>query len=230
MAHQDFVLLPDNDSLTNPTLLLVERPGKESERYRTLAKRRAGFRVLTAKSAPMTRVVTQRSRPDLVLLSPLTGPPGASELARSIKEDPKTSDIPTMISSTALVHPCPASIRPRRARLQRRVTKTSSKRCERSAVADGQSAANRSLRAHSREISATTPSPVCSSSCSRPNVRAGSSCSTEAEGRDISTSKKAMSFMPRLPNDAVSTRSKECVFSPTADSSSSPSSVRAREP
>ena len=96
MAHQDFVLLPDNGSLTNPTLLLVERPGKESERYRTLAKR-AGFRVLTAKSAPMTRVVTQRSRPDLVLLSPLTGPPGASELARSIKEDPKTSDIPIMI-------------------------------------------------------------------------------------------------------------------------------------
>ena len=96
MAHQNFVLLPDDDSLTNPTLLLVERPGKESERYRMLAKR-AGFRVRTAKSAPMTRVISRRSRPDLVLLSPLTGPPGASELARSIKENPKTSDIPIMI-------------------------------------------------------------------------------------------------------------------------------------
>ena len=96
MAHQNFVLLPDNDFLANPALLIVERAGKECERYRTLA-RRAGFRILTAKSASMTRVVSQRSRPDLILLSPLTGPPGASELARNIKEDPRTSDIPIMI-------------------------------------------------------------------------------------------------------------------------------------
>ncbi|GMR22492.1 MAG: hypothetical protein BMS9Abin37_0847 [Acidobacteriota bacterium] len=102
MAHQEFVLLPENNSqaptgtLTNPTLLLVESPGTESERYRTLAKR-AGFKILTASSGPMTRVVSQRSQPDLVLLSPFTGPPGASELARSIKENPKTMDIPVMI-------------------------------------------------------------------------------------------------------------------------------------
>lgn len=98
MAHQEFVLLPENsgDTDVDPTLLLVERPGTESERYRTLAKR-AGFRILTANSAPMTRVVSQRSQPDLVVLSPLMGPPGPSEIARSIKEDPKTMDIPVMI-------------------------------------------------------------------------------------------------------------------------------------
>jgi CheY-like chemotaxis protein len=98
MAHQEFVLLPDHpmDTHVNPTLLLVESPGAESERYRILAKR-AGFRILTASSAPMTRAVSQRSQPDLVVLSPLMGPPGPSELARSIKEDPKTMDIPVMI-------------------------------------------------------------------------------------------------------------------------------------
>ena len=102
MAHQEFVLLPENRSpaptgtFTNPTLLLVESPGTECERYRTLAKR-AGFRILTANSGPMTRVVSQRSQPDLVLVAPFTGPPGASELARSIKENPKTMDIPVMI-------------------------------------------------------------------------------------------------------------------------------------
>ena len=102
MARQEFVLLPENrypdstGTITNPTLLLVESPGTESERYRMLAKR-AGFRILTAHSGPMTRVVSQRSQPDLVLLAPFTGPPGASELARSLKENPKTMDIPVMI-------------------------------------------------------------------------------------------------------------------------------------
>lgn len=98
MAHQEFVLLPDRpaDAPAESTLLLVERPGSESERYRTLAKR-AGFRVLTANSGSMTRVVSRRSQPDLVLLSPFTGPPGASELARIIKEDPETTEIPVMI-------------------------------------------------------------------------------------------------------------------------------------
>jgi len=98
MAHQEFVLLPENrsDTIAEPTLLLVEIPGATCERYRTLAKR-AGFKILTANSGPMTRVVTQRSQPDLVLLSPFTGPEGASELARSIKENPRTMDIPVMI-------------------------------------------------------------------------------------------------------------------------------------
>jgi len=45
----------------------------------------------------MTRVVSRRSQPDLVLLSPFTGPPGPSELARILKEDPETMDIPVMI-------------------------------------------------------------------------------------------------------------------------------------
>lgn len=98
MAHQEFVLLPEGQDVTpaDPTLLLVESPGSESGRYRALAER-AGFTILTANSGPMTRVVSQRAQPDLVLLSPSSGPPGASELARSIKEDPKTMDIPVMI-------------------------------------------------------------------------------------------------------------------------------------
>lgn len=97
MAHQEFVLLPENPpEALPPTLLLVESPGAASERYRALAKR-AGFKILTASSGPMTRVVSLRSQPDLVVLSPFTGPPGASELARRIKEDPKTMAIPVMI-------------------------------------------------------------------------------------------------------------------------------------
>lgn len=102
MTHGEFASRPGRhapssiDTVTDPTLLLVEKPGSESERYRALAKR-AGFRVLTASSAPMTRVASQRSQPDLVLLSPFSGPPGTSELARSIKEDPRTRDIPVMI-------------------------------------------------------------------------------------------------------------------------------------
>lgn len=100
----DFALVPEDrapggaDLTAEPTLLLVERSGSETARYWTLAKR-AGFRVLRA-STGMTPVVTQRARPDLVLLSPSLAPPRASELARSIKEDPKTRDVPVMI----LVH------------------------------------------------------------------------------------------------------------------------------
>ena len=84
------------EEFAEATLLLVESPSIESERYRTLAKR-AGFKIMTAHSGPMTRAVSQRARPDLVLLSPEMGPPGPSELARHIKEDPKTRDIPVMI-------------------------------------------------------------------------------------------------------------------------------------
>lgn len=101
-TQQQFVLLPEDhvttratqvDTSQDPTLLLVESPGAESERYRTLAKR-AGFRILTANSSSMASVVSQRTQPELVVVAPL---PGASELARSIKEDPKTRDIPVMI-------------------------------------------------------------------------------------------------------------------------------------
>ncbi|HSF16608.1 MAG TPA: DUF4388 domain-containing protein [Vicinamibacteria bacterium] len=82
--------------MTTSTLLLVESPDRVSERYRQLA-RRAGYRVLTTHSGPMTRIVSQRSQPDLVLLTPLTGQPGSSQIARTLKEDPKTEHIPVMI-------------------------------------------------------------------------------------------------------------------------------------
>jgi len=79
-------------------LLLVEppRPHAGSTRYRNLAKR-AGFSVLTANSGPMMQVISRRSCPDLVLLLPFIGRPSASELARIIKEDPRTKEIPVLI-------------------------------------------------------------------------------------------------------------------------------------
>jgi hypothetical protein len=64
----------------------------------------------------MTQVVSRRLQPDLVLILPFTGPPGASELARSIKEDPETTDIPVLIlvdsdsrdPDTSMVYPTEA--------------------------------------------------------------------------------------------------------------------------
>jgi len=42
----------------------------------------------------MLQSYARRSAPDLILLAPETGPPGPSEIARCIKEDATTSDIP----------------------------------------------------------------------------------------------------------------------------------------
>jgi hypothetical protein len=42
----------------------------------------------------MLLAYARRSAPDLILLAPETGPPGPSEIARSIKEDAATRDIP----------------------------------------------------------------------------------------------------------------------------------------
>jgi hypothetical protein len=42
----------------------------------------------------MLRSYARRSAPDLILLAPETGPPGPAEIARSIKEDAATRDIP----------------------------------------------------------------------------------------------------------------------------------------
>jgi hypothetical protein len=42
----------------------------------------------------MLQSYARRSAPDLILLAPETGPPGPSEIARSIKEDVATRDIP----------------------------------------------------------------------------------------------------------------------------------------
>jgi hypothetical protein len=44
----------------------------------------------------MLSSVAHRTSPDLILLTRDTGPPGPSEIARSIKEEPKTRDIPIM--------------------------------------------------------------------------------------------------------------------------------------
>ena len=81
--------------MTSRTLLIVESPGTESGRFRKLA-RRAGFKVLTTNSGTMARSVVRRTQPALVLLSPHTNAPGPSEIARSIKEDPTTGDVPIL--------------------------------------------------------------------------------------------------------------------------------------
>lgn len=78
------------------TVLIVEGPDHLSGRYRALA-RRGGFKVLSSNSGSMTKAVLRRSQPDLVMLSPDIAPPGPSEIARSIKEDPMTHDIPVLM-------------------------------------------------------------------------------------------------------------------------------------
>lgn len=82
--------------MASRTLLIVESPGTESGRFRQLA-RMAGFKVLTTNSGSLTRSVVRRTQPALVLLSPHTNSPGPSEIARSIKEDPTTSDVPVLM-------------------------------------------------------------------------------------------------------------------------------------
>lgn len=82
--------------MASRTLLIVESPGTESGRFRQLA-RRAGFKVLTTNSGTMTRSVVRRAQPALVLLSPQTNSPGPSEIARGIKEDPTTGDVPVLM-------------------------------------------------------------------------------------------------------------------------------------
>jgi hypothetical protein len=77
------------------TLVIVEAPGAESTRLRTLAGR-AGFRVVSATSGHMVHTVARRSTPDLIVLTPETGPPGPSEIARLIKESSETREIPVV--------------------------------------------------------------------------------------------------------------------------------------
>jgi hypothetical protein len=77
------------------TLLIVERPGTESPRWRELAGQ-ARFRVVTASSGHLVHALARRSAPDLILLAPDTGAPGASEIARGIKEDSETRAIPIL--------------------------------------------------------------------------------------------------------------------------------------
>lgn len=82
-------------SASDPTLLLIESPDRTSVRYRVLAER-AGFRLRTAYPGQIASVVRGHFRPDLIVLSPCTGHPGASEIARRLKEDSTTQDIPVM--------------------------------------------------------------------------------------------------------------------------------------
>jgi len=89
-------LVQDRDEPRTPrrrTVVLVEAPGSPTLRIRQIAAE-GGFRVLSASSGPMLQSYTRRSAPDLILLAPETGPPGPSEIARSLKEDAATRDIP----------------------------------------------------------------------------------------------------------------------------------------
>lgn len=87
---------PDRPAKPKHKLLLVESPGQESPRLREQAAR-AGFNVQSSHGGRMAHAAVKRTQPDLVLLAPQPGPPGASEIARLIKEDPETKDIPVVI-------------------------------------------------------------------------------------------------------------------------------------
>lgn len=76
-------------------VLLIESPAQPAFRLRELAMR-AGFNVTSASSGPLLKSAARNSSPDLILLSPVTGPPGPSEIARVIKEDAETRSIPIM--------------------------------------------------------------------------------------------------------------------------------------
>ncbi len=92
MAH----LVQDRDEIGKPprrTVVLVEAPSSPSLRIRQIATE-GGFRVVSAISGPMLQSYARKNAPDLILLAPETGPPGPSEIARSIKEDPATREIP----------------------------------------------------------------------------------------------------------------------------------------
>jgi CheY-like chemotaxis protein len=94
MAH----LVQDRDrtrASSRPTIILVEAPGSPPSRVRQIAAE-GGFRVLSASSGPMLQSYARRSAPDLILLGPDTGPPGPSEIARSIKKDAATRNIPVL--------------------------------------------------------------------------------------------------------------------------------------
>jgi hypothetical protein len=88
------LLQPENHTHLR-TLLIVERPGTESPRLRELAAH-AQFRVVSASSGHLVHSLVRRSAPDLILLAPDTGSPGASEIARGIKEDSETRAIPIL--------------------------------------------------------------------------------------------------------------------------------------
>jgi CheY-like chemotaxis protein len=76
-------------------VVFVEAPGASSTRIRQIAAE-GGFRVVTASSGPMLQAYARKTVPDLILLAAETGPPGPSEIARSIKEDEATRDIPVL--------------------------------------------------------------------------------------------------------------------------------------
>ncbi len=80
-------------NLARRTVVLVEAPSSPSLRIRQIATE-GGFRVVSAISGPMLQSYARRNAPDLILLAPETGPPGPAEIARSIKEDPETREIP----------------------------------------------------------------------------------------------------------------------------------------
>lgn len=89
-------LVQDRDEPRNSsrrTVVLVEAPGSPSLRIRQIAAE-GGFRVVSAASGRMLQSYARRNAPDLILLAPETGPPGPAEIARSIKEDATTREIP----------------------------------------------------------------------------------------------------------------------------------------
>lgn len=97
MARHAFTRIRSNSASSPRTpekrVLLIESPAHPAVRLRALAIE-AGFAVTSASSGPLLKSAARKGSPDLIVLGPVTGPPGASEIARGMKEDPETRAIP----------------------------------------------------------------------------------------------------------------------------------------
>ena len=77
-------------------LLIVDAPGGELPHVRQLALR-TGFRVVACNCAHMALKAAVSLEPDVVLIAPQPSVERVSEIARAIKEDSVTSDIPVLL-------------------------------------------------------------------------------------------------------------------------------------
>ena len=77
-------------------LLIVEAPGRDSPHVRRLAIR-TGFKVVVCNCSHMVSKAVSSLEPDLVLIAPQPSVERTSEIARAIKENSATSDIPVLL-------------------------------------------------------------------------------------------------------------------------------------
>ena len=87
---------PPDRVMNQRKLLIVEAPGHDSPHVRQLAMR-TGFKVVACNCSHMVSKAVSSLEPDLVLIAPQPSVERTSEIARTIKENPATSDIPVLL-------------------------------------------------------------------------------------------------------------------------------------